>query len=185
MTDNLDGLLSPFLRSRRFAAAAPHLRGRVLDFGCGIGLLSALVGEADYVGVDTSAVALAEGRARFPKARFLSPDQLDQLADETFDVVAALAIIEHMSDPGQFLCDMRKYLKQGGRIILTTPNPALDWAHGLGGRVGLFARESHEEHQSLMGRRTLEQVAKKSGMQMLLYRRFLCGANQLAILAPN
>jgi 2-polyprenyl-3-methyl-5-hydroxy-6-metoxy-1,4-benzoquinol methylase len=182
MSDNLDGYFSPFLRNQRMEAARPHIGGRVLDFGCGIGLVCDWVDEDRYVGVDVDARVLEFAKKRHPKARFLTPDAMDAIAGEKFDTVVGLAVIEHLPNPLGFLKDAAGSLAKGGRIVLTTPNPALDWAHGLGARIGLFARESHDEHQSLMKRGQLTDAAGAAGLVLTDYRRFLFGANQLAVL---
>lgn len=185
MADNLDGFLSPFLRERRLAAAVPHIRGSILDFGCGIGLLRGRFEGSEYVGVDVSPAALEEARRRFPQSRFLAVADMRELSGQRFDTVVALAVIEHLPDPVGFLREMKGHLNPGGRIVLTTPNPVLDWAHGLGGRIGLFARESHDEHQSLMNRAGIVWAAEQVGLRLIAFRRFLFGANQLAVLAPE
>lgn len=40
-----------------------------------------------------------------------------------FDVIVAGELIEHLSNPGRFLENMRKHLHKNGEIVLTTPNP--------------------------------------------------------------
>jgi 2-polyprenyl-3-methyl-5-hydroxy-6-metoxy-1,4-benzoquinol methylase len=182
MNDNLDGFFSPYLRSQRMGAAKPYVTGRVLDYGCGIGLVCDWVGEERYVGVDIDPRVLEFAREQRPKGRFITPSQMDSIAGELFDTVVGLAVIEHLPDPRDFLKDAASRLAPKGRIVLTTPNPALDWAHGLGSRIGLFARESHDEHQSLMSRNDLAASADATGLALVDYRRFLLGANQLAVL---
>ncbi|RWK09368.1 class I SAM-dependent methyltransferase [Mesorhizobium sp.] len=181
MNDNLDGLLSPFLRKQRMGAAAPFIGGRVLDFGCGIGLVCDMVDANKYAGVDIDARVIEIARSRNPNGRFYTLDQMDSLEGEVFDTVVGLAIIEHLPDPLRFLNDARRRLAPGGRLVLTTPNPILDWAHGLGSRIGIFARESHDEHQSLMNRKQLADAGDRTGLRMTTFRRFLFGANQLAV----
>ncbi len=183
MRDNLDGYLSEFLRRRRMAAAKPYVTGRVLDFGCGIGFVCDWVGENRYVGVDVDPEVLAFAKHHYPRARFMTPAEMGTLAGERFDTIVGLAVIEHLPNPLGFLKDAAKRLAPNGRIVLTTPNPALDWAHGLGARIGLFSLEGHEEHQSLRGRRQLEAEIGAAGLMLIHYRRFLWGANQLAIIA--
>lgn len=185
MVDNLDGLLSPYLRRRRLKAAIPHIRGVVLDYGCGIGLLCGALRAENYVGVDIDDRVLKHAKRCYPKARFYHVNQMSEFREEKFDSIVGLAVIEHLPDPVAFLSDCQSRLRDNGRIILTTPSPLLDWAHGLGARVGLFAKESHNEHQSLMGHEALKSVAETVDLQLCHYRRFLLGANQLAILAKR
>jgi 2-polyprenyl-3-methyl-5-hydroxy-6-metoxy-1,4-benzoquinol methylase len=180
--DNLDGYLSGFLRRRRIAAAKPYITGRVLDIGCGIGLVCDWVGESCYVGIEIDPGVLAFAKHHYPKARFVTPAEMDTIAGERFDTIVGLAVIEYLPNPLKFLQDAAKRLAPNGRIVLTTHNPALDWAHGLGARVGLFSLARYEKHQSLKGRRQLEAEVGAAGLMLTHYRRFLCGANQLAII---
>ena len=176
-----EGLLSPYLRRRRIAAAQPFLRGRVLDVGCGAGALAGLVPPDRYVGVDPDADSLSAARRAWPAHAFLDtmPD-----GDPGFDTVVSLAVIEHVPDPQAFLGALGAMLKGGAgdRIVLTTPRPAVDWLHGAGAAVGIFSSHASEEHEALLGRRDLEALARAGGFAVELYRRFLSGANQLLVL---
>src|SRR5579862_4927248 len=42
--------------------------------------------------------------------------------DETFDLVTANMVIEHIEQPQRFLADMRRVLRPGGRLLFHTPN---------------------------------------------------------------
>lgn len=178
---DLDGVLSPFLRRQRLAAAKPFVSGTVLDFGCGTAEVCRFVDESRYIGVDLDQSILDVSRRRFPRASFYTPAQYAALPARAYDTVTALAVIEHLPNPVEFLGQMKAQLAPGGKIVLTTPNPMLEWAHGLGARFGIFARESHEEHQSLMDRTALCAAAAAAGLNTLVYRRFLLGANQLGV----
>jgi 2-polyprenyl-3-methyl-5-hydroxy-6-metoxy-1,4-benzoquinol methylase len=182
---NLDGFFSPYLRDRRLRVATPHIHGRVLDFGCGSADVCAIVGAASYVGVDLDRSVLRVAQEKYPQATFFSPDEFAAWSGPQFDTIVALAVVEHLPDPVEFFTLMKRHLSPGGKVVITTPSPSLDWAHGLGARFGLFAKESHDEHQSLMNRAGIEQAAKGAGLQVIEYRRFLFGANQLAILSAS
>ena len=179
----LDGKLSPLLRRTRMNAARPFITGRVLDWGCGNGDLCDFLPAEQYVGVDIDTNVLEEARRSHPDATFAALDSFEPTG--RFDTIAALAVIEHLADPVGFLSSMSRLLADHGRIVVTTPNPALDWAHGLGAKFGIFALESHDEHQSLMNRRGLDHAAREAELRMVHFKRFLCGANQLAVLEPQ
>jgi 2-polyprenyl-3-methyl-5-hydroxy-6-metoxy-1,4-benzoquinol methylase len=181
MTDNLNGLFSPFLRSRRIKAVQKYLKGQILDYGCGIGLICDLVPQPSYIGVDIDQKVLTSARHAYPEARFYTPTGFAKLSDLKFDTIIGLAIIEHVADPLKFLKSMSKRLKTGGRIVLTTPHPSLEWLLHVGDKIGLFSRASHEEHNVLLDRKLATALAKEANLQLLLYRRFLLGANQLII----
>ena len=175
-----EGLLSKWLRGKRMGAAARHLSGRVLDYGCGSGSLAAMVDSGRYFGVDRDQQSLQIARTSFPDHKFsVEPPA----AQEKFDTVVSLAVIEHVGDPVQFLANLAAYLsdRSGSRLVLTTPHPALEWAHDAGAAVGLFSRHANEEHEDLLDRGKLESVGKRCGLRLQHYNRFLWGANQLAV----
>ena len=181
MTDNLDGLFSPFLRDRRIKAARPFLQGSVLDYGCGIGLVGAFVEQKDYVGVDIDQSVLAIARQNYPAARFYTPQEFRSQIALTFDTIVGLAIVEHVDDPLDFLSEMAARLSPSGRIVLTTPHPSLEWILHVGDKLGLFSKASHEEHNVILDRKLVFELARKAGLTTIIYKRFLLGANQLIV----
>jgi 2-polyprenyl-3-methyl-5-hydroxy-6-metoxy-1,4-benzoquinol methylase len=175
-----EGLLSPLLRRRRHHAAASYLRGRILDVGCGSGALAALVPADFYVGFDIDRISLLTARNRFPYHRFVNTLP----RDEKFDTIVALAVIEHLQEPGLFLAGLATLLGEGHdvRIVLTTPHPVASEFHRAGAAVGLFSRSANEEHQPLLDRRSLSALSGDAGLDFSEYRRFLFGMNQLCVL---
>ena len=173
-----EGLLSPFLKRQRISAVRAHLKGRVLDAGCGNGALAEHVDSRNYVGIDVDPASIDAARANHPTHTFIQALQLD---GETFDTVAALAVIEHVKDSSAFLAALKANLARspGARIVCTTPHPAMDWIHWIGSRIGLFSPSANEEHEELLGRKKLAAAGRAAGLRMVSYRRFLCGANQI------
>lgn len=175
-----EGLLSPWLRKQRFKAALPYLKGRVLDFGCGSGSLAELVEADRYLGVEVDETSLQQARSRFPGYYFTS--SLPGV-NEKFDSIISLAVIEHVSNPSDFLVMLATHLasSETACIAITTPHPAVDWIHGAGSAIGLFSKHANEEHEDLLDRTKLEVAGQKAGLTLAYYRRFLFGANQLAV----
>lgn len=175
-----EGLLSPFLRARRLAAARPYLHGRVLDVGCGVGALAALVGPDAYLGVEVDPDALSLARAAHSRHRFQA--ELPS-AGAGFDTVVCLAVIEHLPDPAAFLGELAARLADPADscIVLTTPHPAVDRLHDWGAALGLFSKAANEEHQALLDETALRALGAAASLRLARYQRFLLGANQLAV----
>jgi SAM-dependent methyltransferase len=97
--------------------------GRVLDLGCGDGLLSSELDAAELTAADVSALALRRARRRLPTARLveLDPDTPLPLADSAFDLVLCTETIEHVRDVQLLLSEIRRVLRPGGTLALTTP----------------------------------------------------------------
>ncbi len=175
-----EGLLSPFLRRQRFKAATPYIKGRVLDIGCGGGALASIIESELYYGYDVDNDSLATARKDFPKHNFY--DKLPSKT-ESFDTVVALAVIEHVHSSSDFLISLKEYLRddQDARIVCTTPHPSLEWAHDFGAKLGIFSKHANEEHEELLDYQKLKDAAEKSILKLDVYRKFLFGANQLAV----
>lgn len=181
MPDQAAGLLSPWLRRQRLNAVRPHLRGRVLDFGCGVGALSSECRPDSYLGVDIDDDSLELARRRSPAYRF----QRELPDSGRFDTIVLLAVIEHVADAAGLLRRLKTLLLPQGRILLTTPHRCMDDVHAAGAWLGLFSREAGEDHERLYDSAAMRALAEQSGFLVLEERRFLLGANQLFVLAPR
>jgi SAM-dependent methyltransferase len=96
---------------------------RALDLGCGDGRLTGELDAADLTAADVSAVALDRARSRLPGARVveLEPDAPLPLEDAEFELVLCAETIEHVRDVQLLLSEIRRVLRQGGTLALTTP----------------------------------------------------------------
>ena len=182
MADQVSGLMSPWLRTQRLNAAEPHIRGRVLDFGCGTGLISELVEHGNYSGFDIDDESINLARNKYPLHAFFNTAA--EIEGE-FDTVVSLAVIEHLRDVDGYLQTLKHHLKSDGQIVCSTPHPYFDWAHGLGAKVGLFSHEADDEHFQLFTQRTILPVLERNGLKLVSFHRFLFGANQLFIIRHN
>jgi len=96
---------------------------RALDLGCGDGRLTAELDAAELTAADVSAVALDRARARLAGARLveLEPDAPLPFDDGLFDLVLCAETLEHVRDVQLFLSEIRRVLRPGGTLALTTP----------------------------------------------------------------
>jgi 2-polyprenyl-6-hydroxyphenyl methylase/3-demethylubiquinone-9 3-methyltransferase len=105
---------------------------RLLDIGCGGGLLSEPMSRLGFAvtGVDASERNIGTASAHAAEVgatvdyRCSTAEAL-LAAGERFDVVLNMEVIEHVADPGQFLRDCAAMLKPGGLMIVATLNRTL------------------------------------------------------------
>lgn len=123
------GRLSPYWgeHAARYIFALPYVGGRsVLDIACGTGYgLAILKGTAgQMVGVDIDIEAAREARAECDDrtAVLLSDGLMLPFPDGSFDVVTSFETLEHLHRRGEFLAELRRILRPGGTLILSTPN---------------------------------------------------------------
>ena len=95
----------------------------VLDVGCGDGGVVGTLGPAigRRVGVDISEQAIRFARAFHPEVEFLAIDV--QQLEETFDVVLAVAVLEHIPDHqvSTFLKALEQRANNDGYVIILVP----------------------------------------------------------------
>jgi 2-polyprenyl-6-hydroxyphenyl methylase/3-demethylubiquinone-9 3-methyltransferase len=100
---------------------APAEGGRLLDVGCGGGLLAPHVRGYEHVGVDLSAPGLAVAEAHGVHA--VKADAADlPFADSSFDVVVAGEILEHVTDLEGTVAEALRVLRPGGTFVCDTIN---------------------------------------------------------------
>lgn len=100
---------------------------RVLDVGCGIGILLDLLRErknCECTGVDISPYAIEVLRAKGHRGA-ASKLPVIPYGDSSFDCVIATELIEHLSQPRKTIAEMVRVSFPGGKIIISTPNNAL------------------------------------------------------------
>ncbi len=114
---------------RDLSAPAPFKGLRILDIGCGGGLLSEPMARlgADVVGADAAErnIPVAQVHAQ---AQGLEIDYRHTTAEamaaagEAFDVVLNMEVVEHVADPLAYLTACQQLLKPGGLMICSTIN---------------------------------------------------------------
>jgi 2-polyprenyl-6-hydroxyphenyl methylase / 3-demethylubiquinone-9 3-methyltransferase len=105
---------------------------RILDIGCGAGLLSeplARIG-GQVVGVDPAAKNIAAARLHAQENEVTVTYQVgtaEALADagERFDVVLAMEVVEHVTDVNLFVRRCAEMVRPGGLMIAATINRTL------------------------------------------------------------
>jgi 2-polyprenyl-6-hydroxyphenyl methylase / 3-demethylubiquinone-9 3-methyltransferase len=114
-----------------YIAERVTLKGaRVLDVGCGGGILSEALAAAgaDVTGIDLAPRVLDIARLHLHESgqrvdyREISVETLAAEMPAAFDVVACMELLEHVPDPGSVITAISTLLKPGGRVFLSTLN---------------------------------------------------------------
>jgi len=134
---NPDDMINYSFRIRRQRVVEmlePILRSgmRVLDVGCGTGIMAPFVlsKKAHYQGVDLSANMIQEAKKRYSgnqtsegSVTFTVADvEKMPFADAHYDVLMALGLLEYFENPQRVTNEIVRMVKPGGSIIVSVPN---------------------------------------------------------------
>ena len=167
---------SDFALRRRFLLANVTAGERVLDVGCGEGRFAAELARAgkEVVAVDVAAEPLRRARIRHPELdlRLIDAAGPWELPDAAFEVVWAGEVIEHVLDTAAWLSEVRRVLRSGGVLLLSTP------AHGrltllrlaLSRRAFAEHFEPRGDHLRFYARDTLSRLLEDFGFESVRVR---------------
>ena len=99
--------------------------GRILEVGCGYGyfLQCALDAGYDAYGIDLSPAAVKWASTRHPGRVFCGLlEEVPEIQDQKYDVIFGSHLIEHLTEPSEFLREASRLLRPGGLVVMVTPN---------------------------------------------------------------
>lgn len=147
---------------------------RVLDIGCGAGLLSeplARLGGA-VTGVDAAAENVAVASAHAAESGLgitYRHGDITELEIGAFDLVCAMEVIEHVADQAAFLGALSARLAPGGLMIVSTPNRTLAsrlLLVGAAERIGMVPPGTHD-WDSFLSPEMLTDLADNAGLRVV------------------
>ncbi len=149
--------------------------GRLLDVGCSRGYL---LEAARDRGWQAAGVELNPRSVELARSRGLEV-HCGQLADaplapESFDVVTAFDVIEHLRSPRAFLAQVHRLLRPDGLLVLTTPNigglvpRCTYWL--VGRTVGAWEHPTPPGHLVQFSRHTLFAILSRTGFRVAVWR---------------
>ncbi len=99
---------------------------RVLDIGCGTGHFAEVLvrnGVKDYLGIDIVDTLFERLRVKFPGCRFQQLDVSMQPLSNTYDLILAMDILQHIVDEEKFsfaLENIKSHISSTGSVIIST-----------------------------------------------------------------
>jgi spore maturation protein CgeB len=159
------GIDSEQVTGWQFLKENANLTGkRVLDLGCADGAVLVLAqqyGASRVCGIEVSAEAARYGREQYGVEILEASADALPFAPQTFDIITAFDLIEHVREPAQLFQSVYQILDSGGLFIGGCPDMGCfdDWG---GEWKGVF---QNMEHLSYFDRRTLTTIAEKIGFK--------------------
>ncbi|MBI2076003.1 MAG: class I SAM-dependent methyltransferase [Candidatus Aenigmarchaeota archaeon] len=108
--------------------------GKILDVGCGDGLISGLIGKktgAKMYGVDVADEAVRISRKRGIDAKIFDVNKKIPFRSSYFDAVYCGEVLEHVFDVDNLIDEIKRVLKPRGYAVITVPNIAAWYNRGL------------------------------------------------------
>lgn len=138
---------------RRLLRAVPS-PSTVVEIGCGVGFLSALLARLPGAPTVYSTELSADGLRiastqlrRYPNLRLLRADAEGiPLRSAAADLVVCMDVVEHLGNPEGFFREANRVLAPGGALLFSTPNPG-SLGHRLKGRTPRDAGAPPDERQ--------------------------------------
>jgi 2-polyprenyl-3-methyl-5-hydroxy-6-metoxy-1,4-benzoquinol methylase len=142
---------------------------RILDIGCGAGVMSAHLTRYGIVtGIDFSAPAIDMARRMVPAGRFETSRVEELPGGERYDVITMFDVLEHIVEEERhaFLANVAARLTENGVVIASTPHPAhTRWAREAAPESLQIVDEEVEVTDVLA-------VARELGLSLLRYTAY-------------
>lgn len=142
--------------------------GRVLDVGCGTGLMLSKLKHWEPTGLDFSHLAMNFCRKRGIEHLMIGDVVKLPVADESVDLVLALDLIEHIERDDLMIQEFRRVLRPGGYLMATVPAHQFLWSdHDIA--LHHYRRYSYKSLRKLLDSAGLEPVKYTYGISFTYY----------------
>lgn len=180
-----DGILmraNPSLHEQAFGVLRSHVEPgtNVIDVGCGQGAFAARLRDHGYnvQAVDKNPDDFRATGVEFTKIDFDIPQQIETFKvshAEKYDVAVGMEVIEHVENPWEYVRFLLSLVREGGSVLLTTPN-----AESVQARVdflfsGIFTHFNRSDfvqsgHINPLTFHELQLIAESMNVEVLAFR---------------
>ena len=182
-------ILENILSGLRYKKIIKHITNgsNVLDLGCGYnaGFLKKIQNrDCECFGLDIS----VNKELHLDKVILAEHNLNERLpfADNTFDYVASLANLEHLTNPDALLAEVYRVLKPGGSLLLTSPSiyakPVLEF---LSFKLHLISENEIKDHKNYFNKNILTNLCKKVGFSDIKHEYFQFFMNNFILVSKS
>lgn len=157
--------------------------GKLLDIGCGVGDFLHVAENKGWqcTGVEPSEEAREIARQRI-KGDLLYSEDLEQLPDQSFDLITMWHVLEHVDDLKWQVAQLQRLIKPNGRIVIAVPN-----YRSYDGRFynAYWAAYDVPRHLNHFNRTVLTKMFKTSGLSLVCMDKLVWDAYYISYMSEQ
>ena len=157
--------------------------GKLLDIGCGVGDFLHVAENKGWqcTGVEPSEEAREIARQRI-KGDLLYSEDLEQLSDQSFDLITMWHVLEHVDDLKWQVAQLQRLIKPNGRIVIAVPN-----YRSYDGRFynAYWAAYDVPRHLNHFNKTVLTKIFKTSGLSLVCMDKLVWDAYYISFMSEQ
>lgn len=157
--------------------------GKLLDIGCGVGDFLHVAENKGWqcTGVEPSEEAREIARQRI-KGDLLYSEDLEQLPDQSFDLITMWHVLEHVDDLKWQVAQLQRLIKPNGRIVIAVPN-----YRSYDGRFynAYWAAYDVPRHLNHFNKTVITKIFKTSGLSLVSMDKLVWDAYYISFMSEQ
>lgn len=157
--------------------------GKLLDIGCGVGDFLHVAENRGWqcTGVEPSEEAREIARQRI-KGDLLYSEDLEQLPDQSFDLITMWHVLEHVDDLKWQVAQLQRLIKPEGRIVIAVPN-----YRSYDGRFynAYWAAYDVPRHLNHFNKTVITKIFKTSGLSLVCMDKLVWDAYYISFMSEQ
>lgn len=157
--------------------------GKLLDIGCGVGDFLHVAENKGWqcTGVEPSEEAREIARQRI-KGDLLYSEDLEQLPDQSFDLITMWHVLEHVDDLKWQVAQLQRLIKPEGRIVIAVPN-----YRSYDGRFynAYWAAYDVPRHLNHFNKTVITKIFKTSGLSLVCMDKLVWDAYYISFMSEQ
>lgn len=157
--------------------------GKLLDIGCGVGDFLHVAENKGWqcTGVEPSEEAREIARQRI-KGDLLYSEDLEQLPDQSFDLITMWHVLEHVDDLKWQVAQLQRLIKPNGRIVIAVPN-----YRSYDGRFynAYWAAYDVPRHLNHFNKTVITKIFKTSGLSLVSMDKLIWDAYYISFMSEQ